>query len=191
MFGKKPAVKKTYDEAMLYEYAIGALGRRMRTVAELKRLMRARVSHQTDGDTLIEQVTTRLKEQRYLNDTDYASSYSAIRRDTDKFGRLRVAQELKVRGVHQDVIAKTVAEAYSEVDENKLARQFAERKRLRQPKDQKEAARIFRMMARAGFSSRAIGRLLRNWNVEDETLSALEAEREQAEVERHQEEDES
>ncbi len=93
--------------------------------------------------------------------------------------------------MHADIIGKTIAEAYSEVDENKLARQFAERKRLHQPKDQKEAARIFRMMARAGFSSRAISRLLHNWNVEDETLSALEAEREQAEETRHTEEDES
>ena len=31
---------KIYDEAMLYEYAVGALSRKMRTVAELKRLMR-------------------------------------------------------------------------------------------------------------------------------------------------------
>jgi hypothetical protein len=36
------------------------------------------------------------------------------------------------------------------------------------------------MMARAGFSSRAIGQLLRHWQVEDETLSALEQEREMA-----------
>ncbi|MDR3764870.1 MAG: regulatory protein RecX [Acidobacteriota bacterium] len=191
MFGKKSAVKKTYNEAMLYEYAVGALGRRMRTVAELKRLMRTRVAHQDDGDALIEQVTLRLKEQRYLNDTEYAAYYSAIRRDADKFGRLRVVQELKARGVHQDVIGQAVSEAYGAVDENKLARQFVERKRLHQPKDQKEAARIFRMMVRAGFSSRAISRLLRNWSVEDETLSALEAEREQMEVEHHQEEDES
>jgi hypothetical protein len=37
------------------------------------------------------------------------------------------------------------------------------------------------MMARAGFSSRIIVKLLRNWKVEDDTLSALELEREMAE----------
>ena len=37
------------------------------------------------------------------------------------------------------------------------------------------------MMARAGFSTRVIVQLLRNWKVEDETLSALEQEREMAE----------
>jgi regulatory protein len=182
MAWKKSAVKKIYTEASLYEYAVGALGRRMRTVAELKRLMRTRASHQPDCDALVEAVTARLKQQRYLDDTSYASSFSISRRDTEKFGRMRVVQDLRAHGVHPEVIAKTVGETYGEVDEQKLARQFAERKRLKQPKDQKEAARIFRMMARAGFSSSVIVKLLRHWNVEDETLSALEQEREMAEL---------
>jgi regulatory protein len=181
MAWKKSSVKKTYTESTLYEYAVGALGRRMRTVAELKRLMRTRAGHQADCDVLVEAVTARLKEQRYLNDTSYASSYSAYRRDTEKFGRIRVVQDLKAKGVHPDVISKTVGETYGEVDEQKLAREFTERKRLKQPVDQKAAARIFRMMARAGFSSRVIVNLLRHWKVEDETLSALELEREMSE----------
>jgi regulatory protein len=180
MAWKKSPVQRIYTEATLYDYAVGALGRRMRTVAELKRLMRARAAHQPDGEALVEAVTARLKEQRYLNDTSYASFYSAARRDTEKFGRMRVVQELKVRGVHPDVIAKTINETYGEVDEQKLVREFAERKRLKQPTDRKEAARMFRMMARAGFSSRVIVQLLRNWNVEAETLTALEQEREMA-----------
>ncbi|PSH04589.1 MAG: RecX family transcriptional regulator [Acidobacteria bacterium] len=181
MAWKKSTLKKTYTEDSLYEYAVGALGRRMRTVAELKRLMRTRAGHQTDCDALVEAVTARLKEQRYLNDTNYASSYSTYRRDREKFGRMRVVQDLKTKGVHPDVINKAVGEIYNEVDERELARGFAERKRLKHPKDQKEAARIFRMMARAGFSTRVIVNLLRNWSVEEETLSALEQEREMAE----------
>lgn len=178
MAWKKSGATKTYTEATLYQYAVGALGRRMRTVAELKRLMRTRARHQPDCDTLIEAVTVRLKEQQYLNDARYASSYSTNRRDSEKFGRLRVVQDLKGKGVHPDVISKTVGETYSEVDEQELARAFTERKRLKPPQDQKAAARIFRMLARAGFSTRVIVNLLRNWKVEDETLSALEQERE-------------
>ena len=182
MAWKKSAAIKTYTESALYEYAVGALGRRMRTVAELKRLMRARAAHQPDCDVLVEAVTARLKEQRYLNDTSYATSYSTNRRDSEKFGRIRVVQELKAKGVHPEVIGRAVGETYGEVDEQKLAGDFARRKRLKQPQDQKQAARIFRMLARAGFSSRAILQLLRNWRVEDETLSALEQEREMAEL---------
>jgi regulatory protein len=137
MAWKKSPVQRIYTEATLYDYAVGALGRRMRTVAELKRLMRTRAAHQPDCDVLVEAVTARLKQQRYLNDTSYASSYSTSRRDTEKFGRMRVVQELKARGVHPDVIAKTMTEIYGEVDEEKLLREFAERKRLKQPSDRK------------------------------------------------------
>jgi regulatory protein len=176
MAWKKSAVKKIYTEASLYEYALGALGRQMRTVAELKRLMRTRAAHQPDCEDLVEAVTARLKQQRYLNDSSYASVYSVSRRDNQKFGQMRVVQDLRAKGVHPDVIGKTIGETYAEVDEQILARQFAERKHLSQPKDQKQAARIFRMMARAGFSTRVIVGLLRGWRVGDETLSALEQE---------------
>jgi regulatory protein len=181
MAWKKSSAKKTYTESSLYEYAVGALGRRMRTVAELKRLMRTRAAQQPDCDALISAVTARLEDHGYLNDTSYASAYSAMRRDSEKFGRMRVVQDLKMKGVHPEVIDKTVGETYGEVDEQKLAREFVARKRLKQPKDQKEAARIFRMMVRAGFTSRIIVGLLRQWHVEDETLTGLEQEREMAE----------
>src|SRR5512135_2735191 len=97
--------KKITDQAALYEYAIGALGRRMRSVAELKRLLRQRVEG-AGGEALVEAVVARLKDQRYLNDAQYASAYSSYRRDKEKFGRLRVISDLKSRGVHGDVIEK-------------------------------------------------------------------------------------
>lgn len=168
---------KTYDEPALYEYAVRALGRRMRTVAELKRLMRTKVGKQDNGMALIERVVERLKEQRYLNDTQYATSYSGFRKDNEKFGRRRVEQDLKVKGVHADVIEKVIGETYEGVDEETLARQYLHRKRLKKPNDQKESARIFRALVRGGFSTRAIIGVLKKWDVEDETLSELEQER--------------
>ena len=99
--------KKVFTEAELYEYAVGALGRRMRTVAELKRLLRNKVEADTEiGKTLVELVTVRLKDQGYLNDAKYAAAYSSFRRDNEKFGRQRVITDLKIKGVHGDVIEK-------------------------------------------------------------------------------------
>ena len=168
--------KKTYDEAMLYDYAIGALGRRMRSVAELKRLLRQRVSNQEEGPALMEAVITRLKEQRYLNDSQYAAAYSSFRRDNEKFGRRRVVSELKNRGVHNDVIETAVDTAYTDVNEEKLAREFMRRKRLKKPVDRKQTARIFRAMARAGFSIKVIVSILKKWDIEEEILTELETE---------------
>ena len=53
--------RKTWDENSLYEYAIGALARRMRSVAELKRLLRRRVEPGELGETLVEVVIAKLK----------------------------------------------------------------------------------------------------------------------------------
>lgn len=170
------ARKKIADEAALYEYAIGALGRRMRSVAELKRLLRQRVDEAAGGEALVEAVVLRLKDQRYLNDAQYASAYSSYRRDNEKFGRLRVISDLKSRGVHGEVIDKAVSGAYSEVNDEQLARAFLRRKRLQKPAGQKQAARIFRTLARAGFTTRVIMAILKKWDVDEEVLSALESE---------------
>jgi regulatory protein len=168
--------KKHYDEAALYEYAVGALGRKMRTVAEIKRLMRQRVGMQPDGNDLMERVVARLKDQKYLHDSQYAVAYSSYRKDNDKFGRLRVVTELRAKGVHGDVIEKTVGEAYAGTNDEKLARDFLARKRLKKPANQKDAARIFRALARAGFPTRVAVRILKHWEVDDEVLTALESE---------------
>jgi len=167
--------RKLFTEAELYEYAVGALARRSRSVAELKRLLRNRVEADTEfGKTLVELVIVRLKDQGYLNDARYAASYSSYRRDTEKFGRIRVVSDLKAKGVHGEVIAKAVASAYDEIKEEDLARSYLKRKRLKKPKDQKEAARVFRNLMRAGFGSKTIFSILKKWDVDEETLGALE-----------------
>ena len=171
---KRPKI--TYDEETLYEYAVGALARKMRTVAELKRLMRPRVPEGEMGTLLVEMVILRLKEQKYLNDTSYAAAYSSSRRDDDKFGPRRVITELKTRGVHTDVIEKAIDEAYSQVNEEEQARAFLKRKRLSQPQNEKETVRIFRSLMRAGFTVNIAMKVLKNWNVDDEVLLALQEE---------------
>lgn len=172
------AFRKKYiaDESALYEYAVGALSRRMRSVAELKRLLRNRVPPDEAGGILVEMVILRLKEQKYLNDSSYAAAYSSFRRDNQKFGRRRVITDLKSKGVHGDVIEKAVKEVYSTVNEEELARDFLRRKRLRKPANDREAAKIFRALMRAGFSSRISIKILKNWDIEDEVLTALQEE---------------
>ena len=170
--------RRTYTEDEMYEYAVGALARRMRTVAELKRLMRARIEDPESeyGETLVELVIRRLKDQGYLNDSQYAASFTSLRKDNQKFGRMRIVTDLKIKGVHGDVIEKAVDAAFDGVNEEKHAREYLRKKRMKKPKDQKEAARIFRQLARAGFGTRTIFAVLKKWDVDDETLNALEGE---------------
>lgn len=172
-----PRPRKTDSEGELYEYAVGALGRRMRSVAELKRLLRPRVEADTEyGQTLVELVIRKLKDQGYLNDARYAAAYSSFRRENEKFGRRRVITDLKIKGVHAEVIEKAVESVYGDVNEERLAREYLKRKRLVKPKDKKQSARVFRQLMRAGFGAKTIFVILKQWDVDDETLSALESE---------------
>jgi regulatory protein len=168
---------KLETEGELYEYAVGALGRRMRSVAELKRLLRRRVEAETEiGQTLVELVIRRLKDEGYLSDAKYAAAYSAFRRDNEKFGRRRVITDLKIKGVHGEVLEKAVDSVYGEVNEEKQAREYLRRKRLVKPKDKKQTARIFRQLMRAGFGMKTIFGILKKWDVEEEVLGELEGE---------------
>src|SRR3954470_13416462 len=168
--------RKLETEGELYEYAVGALGRRMRSVAELKRLLRQRVEMETEiGQTLVELVIRKLKDQGYLNDAKYAATYSAFRRDNEKFGRRRVATDLKIKGIHSEVLDKAVDSTFAEVDDEKQAREYLRRKRLKKPANKKEAARVFRQLMRAGFGSKAIFTILRKWDVEEDVIEILES----------------
>ena len=170
------ARRKLETENQLYEYAVGALGRRMRSVAELKRLLRQRVEAETEiGKTLVELVIRKLKDQGYLNDAKYAAAYSAFRRDNEKFGRRRVTTDLKIKGIHSEVLEKAVDSTFAEVDDEKQAREYLRRKRLKKPANKKEAARVFRQLMRAGFGSKAIFTILRKWDVEEDVIEILES----------------
>src|ERR1700734_3318943 len=167
--------KRFYSEEELYEYAVGALARRMRTVAELKRAFRSRIEDCDSeyGKTLIELVIRRLKDRGYLNDSQYAAYFSSLRRDNQKFGRRRVITDLKIKGVHGEIIEKAVDAAFDGLSEEKQAREYLRRKRMVKPKDQKATARIFRQLARAGFGTKTIFTLLKSWDVDEETLTSL------------------
>src|SRR5581483_2500675 len=170
--------KRKLSDVELYDYAVSSLARKMRTVAELKRLLRARASDDADGNLAVEAVIAKLKEQKYLNDSRYAAAYSQYRQSNEKFGRRRVVADLKAKGVHGEVIERAVNAVYEEIDEEKLARQFLHRKRLQGPKNERESARVFRMLVRAGFPTSTIFKILKRWDVDEEVLSALESETE-------------
>jgi regulatory protein len=80
---------------------------------------------------------------------------------------------LMMKGVEKDLVASTLETAYEDVDEVALARQYVARKRMKQPNAQKETLRVMNRLMRAGFSSNAIFKLLRTWEVPEEALVAM------------------
>jgi len=160
---KKP---QPLDEAALYEYAVAALGRQMRTVAELKRLMRRRVEAGEAGESKVAAVVARLEEQHYLDDRVFASTYARLRQENQSLGKRRVQQELTRKGVNADLVANTLENAYEQVREEELVRRYVSRKRMVKPQNDKETARLVRRLVGAGFSFAIISALLKNWEID-------------------------
>ncbi len=152
----------------------------MRTEAELRRLMHQRVEPGERGEAVVASVLARLREQQYLDDQAYAETYARLRQENEKFGARRVRQDLRQKGISAALTEQAVDARYSATSEEALARQHLERKRIRKPENEKETARVMRRLVAAGFSTGAIYKILRQWNVPDESLALLEAVPEEA-----------
>jgi len=190
----RPKKREPVGEAGLFDYAVGVLARRMRTVRDLRRLMKPRAEEGEVGERAMDAVVDRLKELNYLSDTRFAADYTRLRKENEKFGRRRVQQDLAQKGVHKDLVAATLAKAYDDVDEVVLAREYIARKRMKQPSGadaQKQTVRVMGRLMRAGFSSSAVFKVLREWDLPEEAMTGIEeggsdsdsyAERDEAEV---------
>ena len=173
----RPKKREPVGEAGLFEYAVGSLARRMRTERDLRRLMKARAEEGEAGERAMDAVMVRLKELNYLSDTRFAEDYTRVRKEYEKFGRRRVQQDLMQKGVGKELVASTLEAAYEDVDEVALARQYIARKRMKQPggvNAQKETVRAMNRLLRAGFSTRAIYKVLREWKLPEEALAGME-----------------
>jgi regulatory protein len=177
----KPKRRSPLSEQDLFEYAVATLARKMRTVRDLKRLMRTRAEEGEVGERAMDNIVARLKELRYLSDTRFAADYTRLRKENEKHGRRRVHQDLIQKGVHKDLIATTLNKAYEDVNEVTLAREYIARKRIKQPGGddaKKQTARITGRLMRAGFSAGTIFKVLREWDVEVDESEMTEPEEE-------------
>jgi regulatory protein len=146
----------------------------MRSEAELRRLMHTRVEHGDQGHAAIDAAIARLKEYGYLDDAAFAETYARLRQQNEKLGQRRVRQNLQQKGIGSAIITEAVEARYAETDEAALAREHLERKRIRKPENDKETARVMRRLVAAGFSTGVIYKILRQWDVPDEALTALD-----------------
>ena len=174
-FGRKSSKPRAFlNEGGLYEYAVRSLSRQMRTEAELRRLMQRRAEPGELGEAAVAAALARLREHGYLDDAAFAETYARLRQQNEKLGVRRVRQDLQQKGVGGELIAETLEARYGQTNEEALAREHLERKRLRKPENEKETARIMRRLVGAGFSTGVIYKILRQWDVPDEALAALE-----------------
>ncbi len=154
MRGSKTVRKLAAEE--LFEYAVQALGRRAFSTEELRTKLRTRAAAAADIDAAI----ARLKDIGYLDDQRFAESFAANRADNDGFGRMRVLSDLRGRRVSAKLAETAVAQVFEDRTESEQIEAFIDRRMpsLREGakiEDERELARAWRRLRRAGFSSGA------------------------------------
>jgi regulatory protein len=126
------------------------------------------------GEAAIAAAMARLREHGYLDDAAFAETYARLRQENEKLGVRSVRQDLQQKGIGSELIAETLEARYAQTNEEALAREHLERKRMRKPENEKETARMMRRLVAAGISTGVIYKILRQWDVPDEALAALD-----------------
>ena len=98
------------------QYALRSLGRRMQSRVELERKLLARTT-----PDVARSVLARLEEWGYLDDRAFAEAF--VRSHHGRWGGLRIAAELRRRGVDEGIVREALAAEGGKEDE--LARALA------------------------------------------------------------------
>jgi SOS response regulatory protein OraA/RecX len=130
----------------MYVYALKLLGGRDYTVQTIREKLALRFGR------VPEEVITQLCSKNFLNDRRFAQNYVARRKDR---GRVSLREELIARGVASDL----ADEILSQTDWPSLREAAAAKMKdlkLRAPLQSRDAARLFRALARLGYDEDAI-----------------------------------
>lgn len=108
-------------------------------------------------------VVNDLKREGYLDDSEVARDHIQKGMRNRLAGRFLLKNELRERGVEQDILDRLLAEEYPENSEIEIARKFSQRK-LRGYGDlplEKVKRRLAGSLGRRGFSGETIGLIIR------------------------------
>jgi len=142
-------------------------------VAELRRALLDRGHDQEEVAAAID----RLRRERYVDDGGYAERFARSRMANQGQGRMRVRQDLRLRGVDRRTVEAGIAGALREVDENgvvdALARRYWRQHASTEP--EKRLPRLWAFLVRRGFPPGLVReRLSRLWPKWSDALEGLE-----------------
>ena len=116
------------------------------------------------AEVVIGQVLSELSRLGYVNDRQFARQWASGRVRLRGFGRRRIEQELRRKGVDQEIIREAFMEVFSDETEIETARKAAEKKisTMNVLDGNIRRRRLAGFLERKGFSFEIIQRVLRD-----------------------------
>ncbi len=127
--------------------ALGAIGRKERTVAE----MRAWLGEREVEPEEIDRVVNFLIENEALNDRKFAIEFTADKREISGWGQTRIRENLRKRGMPDSLIREALAKDSGETEVDRAARLLEERGA--DLNDDRGRSRALGLLSRRGYSA--------------------------------------
>jgi len=136
------------------------LSYRPRSGAEIE----AKLRDKEFDDGIVSQVLAVLGRLGYVNDRQFARQWTESRTRLRGFGRRRIEQELKAKGVDREIIAEVFAEVFGDGMELETAKQAVEKKYplMKALDPETRRRRLAGILERKGFSFDIIRTVLRS-----------------------------
>ena len=114
-----------------------------------------------------------LEDNNYINDELFAEMWAQFRLQNKPIGRYKLNQELRIKGIKQDIIKKVIDNAYIEIDELTLARNLIKDKIVSSEiKNIKiDPKKIYNLLLRRGFSVEVSKNIYNKLNNKDTVTS--------------------
>lgn len=114
-------------------------------------------------EEIIDSVVAGLVRLGYINDTEFAHQWASGRIRLSGFGRRRIEQELRYKGIDPEIVRETLRDVFGELSEEDVARREAEKrlKTLGRFDPEVRRRRLAGFLERKGFASGVIHAVLR------------------------------
>ncbi|MDP1848359.1 MAG: RecX family transcriptional regulator [Solirubrobacteraceae bacterium] len=133
------------DERAL-ELAVGHLGKRDRTAAEIRR----HLAGKDIGAPAVDAAVAELERMGYLDDARYARTFAEDRRALDAWGLERIERRLLELGIDREHIAAAIGDRDGEA-ELEAALELLRRRVREVPASERERERALGMLVRKGY----------------------------------------
>ncbi|OQY40859.1 hypothetical protein B6228_00835 [Candidatus Atribacteria bacterium 4572_76] len=132
------------------EYLLRLLSRRIYSRYEISRKLKSKGY----PENIITKLIFWLEDNNYINDELFAEMWAQFRLQNKPIGRYKLNQELRTKGIKQDIIQKVINRTYKEIDELILARNLIKEKIMSSEikNIRIDPKKIYNFLLRRGFS---------------------------------------
>lgn len=151
------------------EYLLRLLSRRIYSRYEILK----KLNYKGYPENIIANLILWLENNNYINDEIFAKTWAQFRLQNKPIGRYKLNQELKIKGIKQEIIQKVIDKTYNEIDELTLARNLIKEKIVSSEikNIRIDPKKIYNLLLRRGFSREVSKNIYHELNNKDTVIS--------------------